>query len=90
MGYVFFLTFNFGDNHVFDFYHTFVGKQEIKGKHQINVQNVVDFMKKIYIAVHRSSFEAIETTQLPERSPQNSLITCLKWTENQGSGRSKV
>ena len=30
----FFSKFNFGDNHVFYFYHTFVGKQEMKRKHQ--------------------------------------------------------
>ena len=40
----------FGDNHVFDFYHSFVGKQEITGKHQKNVQNVENSMTIFYIA----------------------------------------
>ena len=42
--YVFFSNFNFGDNHVFDFYPTFVGKPDIKGKRQKNLQNVENFM----------------------------------------------
>ena len=42
--YVFFLKFNFEDNHVFDFYPTFVGKPDIRGKHQKNLQNVENFM----------------------------------------------
>ena len=32
--YVFFSKFNLEDNHVFDFYPTFAGKQEIRGKRQ--------------------------------------------------------
>ena len=46
----FFSKFNFGENHVFDFYHTFNGKPEIKGKHQKNVQNVVNSMTIYYTA----------------------------------------
>ena len=35
---------------MFDFYHTFVGKQEMKGKRQKNVQNVANSMTIFYIA----------------------------------------
>ena len=47
---VFFSKSNFEDNHVFDFYYTFVGKPEIKGKHQKNVKKVGNPMTILYIA----------------------------------------
>ena len=47
---VFFLKFNFEDHHAFDFYPTFAGKQEIRGKRQKNVQSTVNFMTIFFIA----------------------------------------
>ena len=41
---VFFSKFNLGDNHVFDFYPSFVGKPDIRGKHQKYLQNVANFV----------------------------------------------
>ena len=72
-----FSKFNFGDNHVFDFYHTFVGKQEMKGKHQKNVQNVVNSMtllKMTWVCMILRGISALLTWRLENLVFSNSIF----------------
>ena len=64
----FFSKFNFGDNHVFYFYHTFVGKQEMKRKHQKTCPKCGkfhdNFLHHLFLWVRKKYF-CYQSFQLP-------------------------
>ena len=83
---MFFLSkLNFGDTHGVEFYHTFVGKPEIRGKQQKNVQNVVNSMtlfKMTWVCMILRRISALLTWRVKNLVFSNSIFLQFELSGN--------